>query len=231
MARLTTMVELSAAIAHEINQPLAAIVTQGEAALRFLDRDEPDLDEVRDALSCITRDGVRAADVIRGLRALARKSGPQLIRLDIDDVIREVLALAGSELRRHDVVLRTALAADNRLVMGDRVQLQQVLLNLIMNGVQAMSGVSERTRELTVSSTLAEPSGVLVAVEDSGAGLDPAAAQRMFEPFFTTKPDGLGMGLTICRSIVEAHGGRLWVSQRAPHGAGVRFTVPLWAEQ
>jgi PAS domain S-box-containing protein len=231
MARLTTMVELSAAIAHEINQPLAAIVTQGEAALRFLDRDEPDLDEVRDALSCITRDGVRAADVIRGLRALARKSGPQLIGLDIDDVIREVLALAGSELRRHDVVLRTALAADNRLVMGDRVQLQQVLLNLIMNGVQAMSGVSERTRELTVSSTLAEPSGVLVAVEDSGAGLDPAAAQRMFEPFFTTKPDGLGMGLTICRSIVEAHGGRLWVSQRAPHGDDVRFTVPLWAEQ
>jgi PAS domain S-box-containing protein len=231
MARLTTMGELSASIAHEINQPLAAIVTQSEAALRFLDRDRPDLKEAQDALSCITRDGMRAADVVRGLRALAGKSGPQLAKLDIDDVISEVLALARSELRRHDVVLRTALATGNRPVMGDRVQLQQVLLNLIMNGVQAMRGVTERTRELTVSSTPAEPSSVLVAVEDSGAGLDPAVAQRMFEPFFTTKPDGLGMGLAICRSIVEAHGGRLWVSPRAPHGADVRFTVPLWAEQ
>jgi PAS domain S-box-containing protein len=231
MARLTTMGELSASIAHEINQPLAAIVTQSEAALRFLDRDRPDLKEAQDALSCITRDGMRAADVVRGLRALARKSGPQLAKLDIDDVISEVLALARGELRRHDVVLRTALATGNRPVMGDRVQLQQVLLNLIMNGVQAMRGVTERTRELTVSSTPAEPSSVLVAVEDSGAGLDPAVAQRMFEPFFTTKPDGLGMGLAICRSIVEAHGGRLWVSPRAPHGADVRFTVPLWAEQ
>ena len=231
MARLTTMGELTASIAHEINQPLAAIVTQSEAALRFLDRDEPDLDEVQDALSCIARDGMRAGEVIRGLRALARKSGPQLTKLDIDDVIGQVLAIAHGELLRHDVVLRTELAADGRLVMGDRVQLQQVLLNLIMNGVEAMSGVTERTRELTVSSTLAERSGVLVAVKDTGTGLDPAVAERMFQPFFTTKPDGLGMGLGICRSIVEAHGGRLWVSPREPHGADVRFTVPLWVEQ
>jgi PAS domain S-box-containing protein len=231
MARLTTMGELTASIAHEINQPLAAIVTQSDAALRFLNRDEPELDEVREALSCIARDGVRAGDVIRGLRALARKSGPQLTKLDVDDVIREVLALARGELLRHDVALHTALAAADRPVMGDRVQLQQVLLNLIMNGVEAMKGVTERTRELTVSSTLTEPGAVLVAVEDTGPGLDPVVAQHMFKPFFTTKSEGLGMGLAICRSIVEGHGGRLWVSPRAPHGADVRFTVPFWVEQ
>jgi PAS domain S-box-containing protein len=231
MARLTTMGELTASIAHEINQPLAAIVTQSEAASRFLDRDEPDLDEVQDALSAIRQDGMRAGEVIRGLRALARKSGPQLTKLDIDEVISEVLALARSELRRHDVVLHTELAADDRPVMGDRVQLQQVLLNLIMNGVEAMREVTERARDLTVSSTLAEPGSVLIAVEDTGTGLDPAVAERMFQPFFTTKPDGLGMGLAICRSIVEAHGGRLWVSPRDPHGADVRFTVPFRLEQ
>ena len=230
MARLTTMGELTASIAHEINQPLAAIVTQSEAASRFLERDEPDLDEVRDALSAIRRDGMRAGEVIRGLRALARKSAPQLTKLDIDDVIREVLALAGGELRRHDVVLRTELAAEDWPVMGDRVQLQQVLLNLIMNGVEAMRGVTERTRELTVSSTLADPSCVLVAVEDTGAGLDPVVGERMFQPLFTTKPDGLGMGLAICRSIVEAHGGRLSVLPRARHGVDVRFTIPFWVQ-
>jgi PAS domain S-box-containing protein len=230
MARLTTMGELTASIAHEINQPLAAIVTQSEAASRFLDRDEPDLDEVQDALSAIRQDGTRAGEVIRGLRALARKSGPQLTKVDIDDVIREVLALAGGELLRHDVVLRTELAVDDRPVMGDRVQLQQVLLNLIMNSVEALRGVTERTRELTVSSTLAEPGSVLVAVEDTGTGLDPAVAERVLEPFFTTKADGLGMGLAICRSIIEAHGGRLWASPRAPQGADVRFTIRLWAE-
>jgi PAS domain S-box-containing protein len=231
MARLTTMGELTASIAHEINQPLAAIVTQSEAALRFLNRNEPDLVEVQDALSSIRRDSMRADDVIRGLRALARKSGPQLTRLEIDEVIGQVLALARGELLRHDVVLHTELAAVDWPVLGDRVQLQQVLLNLIMNGVEAMKGVTERTRELTVSSTLAEPGGVLVAVQDSGAGLDPAVADRMFQPFFTTKADGLGMGLAICRSIIEAHGGRLWMSPRAPHGVDVRFTIPICAEQ
>jgi PAS domain S-box-containing protein len=231
MARLTTMGELTASIAHEINQPLAAIVTQSDAALRFLNRNKPDLDEVGDALSSIRQDGIRASEMIRGLRALARKAGPQLTRLDIDDVIKQVLALVRGELSRHEVVLRTELAAGYRPVMGDRVQLQQVLLNLIVNAAQAMSGLTERARELTISSKLAEPGSVLVAVEDTGPGLDPAVAERMFQPFFTTKPDGLGMGLAICRSIMEAHGGRLWVSPRAPHGADVRFTVPLWADQ
>ena len=169
--------------------------------------------------------------MIRGLRALARKSGPQLTRLDIDDVIREVLAIARGELRRHDVVLRTELAAGERPVLGDRVQLQQVLLNLIMNGVEAMrrgNGAHEGADGI-LDARRARRS-VLVAVEDTGTGLDPAVAERMFQPFFTTKSDGLGMGLPICRSIVEGHGGRLWVSPRAPHGADVRFTVPFWAE-
>jgi C4-dicarboxylate-specific signal transduction histidine kinase len=230
MNRLTTMGELTASIAHEINQPLAAIVTQSEAALEFLDRDDPDLDEARDSLLSITEDGMRAGEVIRGLRALAGKSGPQLTGLDIDDVIKQVLALTRSELMRHDVVLRTDLGAADQPVMGDRVQLQQVLLNLIMNGVEAMSGVAGRTRELTVLSTV-EAGAVLVSIKDTGTGLDPSVAERVFQPFFTTKSDGLGMGLSICRSIVETHGGRLWLSPRASHGADVRFTVPLWREQ
>jgi C4-dicarboxylate-specific signal transduction histidine kinase len=224
------MGELTASIGHEINQPLTAIVTQSEAALRFLDRDEPDLDEVQDALSAIRQDGMRAGEVIRGLRALARKSGPQLTRLDLDDVIRDVLAIARGELLRHDVVLRTELTAIGRPVLGDRVQLQQVLLNLIMNGVEAMKEVTDRARELTVSSMLSEPSSVLVAVKDMGTGLDPAVAERMFQPFFTTKRDGLGMGLAICRSIIETHGGRLWAAPRELYGADIRFTVPLWVD-
>jgi C4-dicarboxylate-specific signal transduction histidine kinase len=178
----------------------------------------------------ITEDGMRAGEVIRGLRALAGKSGPQLTKLDIDDVIKQVLALARSELLRHDVVLKTELDADDRPVIGDRVQLQQVLLNLIMNGGEAMSGIAGRTTEPTVLSTV-EAGRVLVSIKDTGPGLDPSVAEQMFQPFFTTKPDGLGMGLAICRSIVEAHGGRLWVSPREPHGADVRFTVPSWSEQ
>jgi PAS domain S-box-containing protein len=227
VARLTTMGELAASITHEINQPLAAIVSNGSAGLRWLNRATPDLDEVRDALSRMVSDGMRAADVIRGLRALAKKSGPQLTTLDIDDVIQEVLALTHSEVQRHGVVLRIDLAVRDRPVVGDRVQLQQVLLNLILNGIDAMKAVAERPRELAVSSGLVEPSTVLVSVEDSGPGLDPAIAQRIFEPFVTTKSDGLGMGLSICRSIIDAHGGRLWATPRMPHGTVFRFTVPI----
>ena len=230
-ARLTTLGQLTASIAHEINQPLAGISANGEAGLIWLNRKEPNLDEARDALTRIVRDSARASDVIRGLRTLAKKSEPQLTRLDIDDVTREVLALTRAELQRHGVVLHIELAAGDRPVLGDRVQLQQVLLNLIMNGVDAMRGVTERKRELIVSSTLAEPSSVLISVEDTGTGLDPAVAERIFEPFFTTKSEGLGMGLSICRSIVEAHRGRLWASPRVPHGAAIRFTVAAeWAQ-
>jgi C4-dicarboxylate-specific signal transduction histidine kinase len=220
------MGQLTASIAHEINQPLAGIAANGAAGLNWLNRKTPDLNQARDAFSRIVRDSARASDVIRGLRALIKKSGPQLVRLDIDDVIREVLALTTVELRRHDVALQTDLAAGDRPVLGDRVQLQQVLLNLIMNCVEAMRGVTERTRELVVTSTLADAGSVLVSVEDNSAGLDPAVAQRIFEPFFTTKSEGLGMGLSICRSIVEGHRGRLWASPRVPHGTAIRFTVP-----
>jgi predicted ATPase/signal transduction histidine kinase len=227
VARLTTMGELAASLAHEINQPLAAIVTNGDAALRWLDRDKPDLEEVRRTLLGIVRDGKRAGGVVRGLRALVKRSEPERIQFDINDAIDEMLALTRSELQRHGVVLHTNLSADDRPVFGDRVQLQQVLLNLIMNGIEAMKAVPAQTRELTVSSALAEAGHVLVAIEDTGTGLDPTIAERIFEPFFTTKSDGLGMGLSICRSIVEAHGGRLWASPRTPHGTALRFIIPI----
>ncbi|SEF09802.1 PAS domain S-box-containing protein [Rhizobiales bacterium GAS191] len=225
VARLTTMGELAASISHEIKQPLAAIVTHGDAGLRWLNRDEPDLDEARDAFSRMVRDAERAGDVMRGLRALAKKSGPELAELDINDAIQEVLALTRSELQRHGVILHTNLFAD-RPVFADRVQLQQVLLNLIMNGVEAMSAVTDWPKMLAITSEAAEPGGVLVAVEDTGTGLDPAMADRIFDPFFTTKPEGMGMGLSICRSIIDAHGGRMSASPRMPCGTVFRFTVP-----
>jgi C4-dicarboxylate-specific signal transduction histidine kinase len=226
VARLTTMGELVASIAHEINQPLTGIVTNGQAGLNWLNRDKPDLDQARNALSYIVSAGKRAGEVIRGLRALAKKSGPVLAQIDIDDVVREVQALTRGELQRHGVTFHTDLSADHRPVFGDRVQLQQVLLNLIMNGLEAMRAVAERPKTLTITSEPVEPSGVLVAVEDTGTGLDPAAADRIFDPFFTTKSDGLGMGLSICRSIIDAHGGRLWVSPGVLCGTVFRFTVP-----
>jgi C4-dicarboxylate-specific signal transduction histidine kinase len=221
------MGELVASIAHEINQPLAAIATNADACLRWLNREKPDLDEARDAVTRIRRGADQAGNVIRGLRALARKSGPELARFDINDAIRDVLALVRTELHRQGVVLHTDLTVGERQVIGDRVQLQQVLLNLIINGIEAMSTLTERTRELTVSAAVAEPGTLLVAVEDTGTGLDEAIAKRIFEPFFTTKSDGLGIGLSICCSIIEAHGGRLWVSPRAPHGAAFHFTIPV----
>jgi C4-dicarboxylate-specific signal transduction histidine kinase len=225
-ARLTTMGELVASIAHEINQPLAGVVTNADACLRWLNRDEPDLAKAREALLRIMSDGTRAGEVIRGLWALAKKSGPQLTELDINDAIQEVLTLTRSQLQRHGVALRTKLSADDRPVLGDRVQLQQVLLNLIMNAVEAMSAVTDRPKMLTITSEPVEPNGLLVAVEDTGTGLDPATADRVFDSFFTTKPEGMGMGLSICRSIIDAHGGRISVSPRLPYGTVFRFTVP-----
>ncbi|MDT5281596.1 MAG: hypothetical protein QOJ20_2791, partial [Mycobacterium sp.] len=226
-ARVTTMGELATSIAHEISQPLAAIVSRGSAGLRWLTRETPELDEAREAFKRIVSDGQRAADVIRGLRSLAKKSGPQITTLDIDDTIREVLALTHGEVQRHGITLRTDLVVGDRPVVGDRVQLQQVLLNLILNAIDAMNVVADRGRELALSSAFTAPDSVMISVEDSGSGLDPVIAQRVFEPFVTTKPDGLGMGLSICRSIIDAHGGRLWVSSAVPHGTVFHFTVPI----
>jgi len=226
MARLTTMGELVASLAHEINQPLAGIATNASAGLRWLGQDRPDLDEARAAFSRIVRDGARAGDVMRGLRALARKAGPELASVDIDDAIHEVLALTRSELQRHGVVLQINLRAGDRPVVADRVQLQQVLMNLIVNGLEAMRAVAGPPRVLAISSEHGEPDGVLVGVADTGPGIDPAMVDRIFQPFVTTKRQGMGMGLSICRSIVEAHGGRLWASPALPSGAIFRFTIP-----
>src|SRR5260221_535199 len=192
----------------------------------FLEREQPDLDEVRHAVLRIVREAQRAGGVIRGLRGLAKKSGPDLATLDINDAIREVLALTRSELLRHRVVLRTDLCADDWPVFGDRVQLQQVLLNLITNGVDAMSTVTDRPKVLAITSEPIEAGGMLVAVEDTGTGLDPATADRIFDPFFTTKPSGMGMGFSICRSLIAAHGGRFWVSPSVPCGTLFRLTLP-----
>jgi C4-dicarboxylate-specific signal transduction histidine kinase len=230
VARLTTMGELSASLSHELRQPLAAIVMNASAAVRWLDREPPNLQEARDAARRIVGDGKRADEVIVGLRALAKNVGPQLTTLDIDGVVQEVLVLTRGELRRHGVTLRTDLTTSARRILGDRVQLQQVLLNLIVNGIDAMKTLTGRGRELIVSSAFSEPDNLLVSVEDTGTGVDAAIAHRVFEPFFTTKADGLGMGLSICRSIVEAHGGRLWVTPRASQGTAVCFTVPVASE-
>jgi C4-dicarboxylate-specific signal transduction histidine kinase len=230
VARLTTMGELAASIAHEINQPIGAIVANANASLRWLNRGKPDLDEARDAISRIVSDGMRVGGVIRGIRALATKTGPDLASFDINDAMQDVLALTHSERQRQGVELRTDLFTGDRLVFGDRVQLQQVMLNLIMNGIEAMSAITDRSRVLAISSEPVEAGGVVVAVEDTGTGLDPTSVDRIFDPFFTTKPNGMGMGLSICRSIIEAHGGRFWASPRAPHGAAFRFSVPAAAE-
>ncbi len=230
VTRLTTLGELAASLAHEINQSLAAISLSATSGTRWLNREQPDLGNVRTALARIERDGTRASDVIRGLLALAKKSEPQLTRLDIRDAIEEVLALAHGELQRHGVVLHMDLSAGAQPVLGDRVQLQQVLLNLIVNGIQAMAAITDRRRELTVSVALAEPDHLRVTVEDTGPGLDPAIAPRIFAPFFTTKSDGLGMGLSICRSIIAAHNGQLCASPRAPHGTAFHFTLPIAIE-
>jgi C4-dicarboxylate-specific signal transduction histidine kinase len=224
--RLTTMGQLTASIAHEVNQPIAASVSNAQAALRWLNRQPPDLDEVREALACIAEDGKRAGEVIAGIRELMRKAPPRKDRVEINGAIREVIELTRSEAVKNGVSVQTELAGGLPLIQGDRVQLQQVMLNLIVNAVEATSGVSEGSRELLISTRKAETGGVRVAVRDTGPGLTPAALERLFEPFYTTKPNGLGLGLSICRSIIEAHGGRLWTSANVPRGAVFQFTVP-----
>lgn len=225
-SRLNTMGQLTASIAHEINQPLAAIITNAEACLLWLEADRPDLEEARQAATRIVRNGHRAGDIIKSVRALTRKSTPEMVPLGINDVIREVIVLMGAEFRRRGVRVETSLSSGLVSVVGDRVQLQQVVLNLIMNGIEAMAHPMNGQPRLQISSTNDESGGVLVAIADSGPGLDLTRADRIFEAFFTTKPEGMGMGLSICRSIIDAHGGRLWASPNLPNGAVFQFALP-----
>jgi PAS domain S-box-containing protein len=226
-SRLSTMGQLTASIAHEINQPLAAIITNADACLLWLDADKPNLAEARQAATAIVGNGHRAGDIIKSVRSLTRKSTPEMVSLDISEVIREVIVLMGAEFRRHGIRVETSLRSDLDSVIGDRVQLQQVVLNLIMNGIEAMAESVHKQRQLRIKSARDEPGRVRVAVEDSGLGLDLVPADRLFEAFYTTKPEGMGMGLSICRSIIDAHGGRLWASPNMPNGAVFQFTLPV----
>jgi PAS domain S-box-containing protein len=227
VTRVATLGELAASIAHEINQPLAGVVTNGQACLRWLGRAVPDLAEARAAVERIIRDGNRAGEVIARVRALVRKAAPQRARLAMNDVIAEVLALADSELRRHGVALHTDLAAALPLVLGDRIQLQQVLLNLLLNGMEALRGVTDRPWVLLVRSQPEGAAAIRVGVQDTGPGIPPQDLERIFTAFVSTKPDGLGMGLAISRSIIEAHGGRLWATPNDGPGATIQFTLPI----
>ena len=228
VTRVMTIGELTASIAHEVNQPLSGIVTNANACRRWLAGATPNLDEARDAVGRILRDGNRASDVITRIRALVRKNDTEKARLSINDAVEEIAALAEAEVRRNGVALRMELATNVPPVLGDRVQLQQVILNLVMNSVEAMASVADRRRELLICSRQHESDQVLVAIQDSGIGLQPESLDHLFEAFFTTKPKGMGMGLAISRSIIEAHGGRLWAA--ANDGPGVTFAFALPCE-
>jgi C4-dicarboxylate-specific signal transduction histidine kinase len=227
VARVTTMGELTASIAHEVNQPLAAVVTHGNACLRWLAADPPNFDELRDAIRRIIRDGTRAGDVIARIRALVRKGEPVVRRLDFSDLVREIIPLTESELKKRGASLHTDLAANLPAVKVDRVQLQQVLLNLVINALDAMSALTDRPRVVCIRARAPQLKSILVAVEDCGVGLEPEQAAQLFDAFYTTKPEGLGMGLSISRSIIEAHGGKLWATPNEGHGATFQFTLPI----
>jgi PAS domain S-box-containing protein len=223
--RVTRMGQLTASIAHEVKQPISAAVTGAQAAQRWLNMQPANLAEVSEALLRIVRDGKRAGDIIDRIRDLTKKAPPRKGSLNINETIREVVELTHGEVVKNGVSLRTQLAEDLPLILADRVQLQQVLLNLIINAIEAMRDVSERERELLIR-TCDEPDGVSVEVRDSGPGFTPAAVERVFEAFYSTKAGGLGLGLSICRSIIEAHNGRLWASPNLPRGAVFRFIAP-----
>jgi PAS domain S-box-containing protein len=229
-SRVSTMGQLSASIAHEVSQPIAAAVANAHAGLRWLGANPPNLERATRALGRIVDNGNRASEVLGGIRALIKKEPPRRDDLDINEIILEVVALTRGEVLKSDVATRTQLAAGLPFVQGDRVQLQQVLLNLIVNAAEAMRGVSEGARELFIATSEVGAEGVLVAVADTGPGLAPASFERLFEAFYTTKPEGLGMGLPICRSIIGALGGRLWATPNAPRGATFQFTLPVLRE-
>ena len=227
VARVTTMGELAASIAHEVNQPLAAIVLNAGAGLNWLRQDPPRLDQVQATLQTILRAGSNAGEVIRSINNMARKSGPELAPFAVDDAIREVLQLLRTELQKHGIEVRTDFTPAQHQLHADRTQLQQVMMNLFLNAIEAMGGVTTRPRLLEVRSAIADASGTLrISVEDSGSGIDASAAEHLFDPLFSTRPEGMGMGLSICRSIAEAHGGRIWSTSRQPHGTTFHISLP-----
>jgi signal transduction histidine kinase len=224
--RVTSLGELTASIAHEVNQPLGAIVANAEACLGWLERESPDLNEAHAAIARIVRDGHRASEVIRRIRALIKKTDTQMVALDVNEIVSEAMNIVEHELRRFRVSQRMELSSDLLVVLGDRIQLQQVLLNFIINSIEAMQPITDRQRELVIRTEQDETRRVRVTVMDCGIGLSAENAHRIFDAFVTTKSSGMGMGLSICRSIMEAHGGRIWASPNEPHGAAVQFTLP-----
>ncbi len=226
MNRLSMMGELAASLAHEIKQPIAAARNNARAAMNFLDKQPPDLDEVREALDCVVGDADRAGNIIGRVRDQVKKAPPREERFDLNEAIKEVIILARSAITKNAVSDQIRLTEDALFVEGDRVQLQQVLLNLILNAIEAMGSVQEGPRELSISTEQTDENSVLVAVRDAGPGIDTKHLERVFEAFYTTKSSGLGMGLPICRSIIDVHGGRLWAEANEPRGAVFQFTLP-----
>jgi len=219
------MGELVASIAHEVNQPLGAIVANGHACVRLLSRDDPSIEKSLEVIQRMIKDGMRASEVIKRIRELLHKTPPEKAPLNINEAIQEVVALVSGDVLRSKVELKTELATDLPPVVGDRIQLQQVILNLILNGKDAMSSIQSHPRELLITSRKNNSGEAVVAVRDSGAGLDPEQVGQIFEPFFTTKAEGMGLGLSISRTIVEAHGGTLWATPNEDKGATIQFTL------
>ena len=228
--RMTTVGELTASLAHEVNQPIAAAGTDANTCLRWLTRDQPDLGEAREAASRVVKDVTRAAEIISRVRLLFKKDTSQRELADINEIIQEMIVLLRGEATRYSISFRTDLAADLPHMMADRIQLQQVLMNLMINGIDAMKEV-DGMRQLTINSRRSENEHLLVTVSDTGLGLPPKQADQIFNAFFTTKPNGTGMGLSISRSIVQAHGGRLWAGNNSPRGASFNFTLPTKVEE
>ena len=226
VGRLTALGELTASIAHEVNQPLAAVVTSGNACLRWLDGQTPNLNKARQSVERIVKDANRASEVVGRVRSLAKRTPPEKDWLNINETILEIIALTRGEIEQNHISLRTQLSDDLPLILGDRVQLQQVLLNLILNGIEAVSAVSGGPREVLITSTKEPSNGVQIAIRDFGIGLEPAKVDHVFDAFHTTKLGGMGIGLTISRSIIEAHGGRIWATPNGSRGAVFQFTLP-----
>jgi C4-dicarboxylate-specific signal transduction histidine kinase len=225
-ARLTTLGELTASIAHEVNQPLSGVINSGNAGLRWLNSQPPNIEKARQSVDRIIRDAGRASQVVARVRDLAKKALPHKGWLNINEVVEEIISLTRREVRQNQVWLSTQLSTDVQLILADRIQLQQVILNLIINAVEALSAVTDRRRELQLTTATDNSGGVILTIADSGPGLDQEDLEEIFGAFYTTKRDGMGMGLTVSRSIIEAHGGRLWVSRNEPRGAIFQFTLP-----